>query len=71
LSQLTAPYQIFKVGDTGTNLTYAVSTDGINFLEVFSQARGAFFTTAPDQVGVYANANNASFAALCALVSVD
>jgi len=49
----------FRVGNDGTNLTYAFSENGYNF-QVFTstRAKNTFFTTGPDQVGYAINANN-------------
>lgn len=57
-----------KIGDDNTDLTFAISQDGVNFIEVASEARGTFFTTAPDQIGVFGNTNSASMQAASTLV---
>lgn len=64
----------FKVGDDGTNLTYSFSHDnGVSFVQLAQTARGAFFTTAPDHVGVCLNpfCNSYSASVGLTLVSVD
>lgn len=48
-----------KISADGTNLTYDISHDGINYVQLFTSVKGLFFTTAPDQVGFYYSANNA------------
>lgn len=40
-----------RIEDTGTNIVFYASGDGARWESVFSEARGTFFTTAPDQVG--------------------
>ncbi len=49
-----------KVGDDGTNLSYAISSDGVNFSTLTTIARGAYFSSAPDQVGILANTNDSA-----------
>lgn len=44
-----------KIVDDGTNRSFYASTDGYNWLEVYSVARGTFIT--PDQVGFLFNGN--------------
>lgn len=70
---VTAParYMTFKMADDGVNLTYSYSADGVNFAQLFQEARGSFFTTAPNQIGVFCNANNASFGDSITFVSID
>ena len=41
----------FKVEDNSTNLIMSMSNDGLNWIEVYTQGRTTFFTTAPDRVG--------------------
>ena len=45
----------FRIGDDGVDLTFDVGPNGIDWDEVFTEARGTFFTTAPDEVGFGAN----------------
>lgn len=71
---MASKYITLRISDAGGvagNLTYAWSTDGINFTNRFAAARNTFFTTGPDQIGVFVNSNNATFATTLALVSVD
>jgi hypothetical protein len=42
-----------KVTDNGTDITYFISNNGFEWLQLFTELRGAFFTTAPDQVGFF------------------
>ncbi len=44
-----------KIEDDNTNIKYFFSNNGSEWLELFSELRGAFFTTAPDQVGFFTN----------------
>lgn len=53
----------FRIADNGTNLTYYISGDGQNFIEIFTEARGAFFTTGPDEIGFCVDVNNTDFEA--------
>ncbi len=39
----------FEVEDNNTTIFFRISTDGVNYYELFSEARGTFFTTAPNQ----------------------
>lgn len=60
----------FKVTDDGTNLTYYVSHNGIDWLQIGQEARGTFFTTAPDQVGVgFDQCYNSTYAGAVSLLS--
>lgn len=51
----------FRLGFDGTTLTFSFSLDGQNFLQVFSEAKASFFTSAPDQIGWFVGASNASY----------
>lgn len=62
---------ILRVGDTGSNVTFSYSADGVNFLQMHSQSRTGFFTVGPDQVGVMVNPNNATYGVTCVLTAVD
>lgn len=55
------PGQVWaRMEDDGVDIKFALSTNGLEFQEVFSEARGTFFTTAPDEIGIYFNANHAT-----------
>jgi len=45
------PY-LMKIGYDGTNTEYMYSPDGIIYTTALTEAKNAFFTTAPDQYGV-------------------
>ena len=45
----------FKLSDDGTDITFSVSVDGVDWFEALSEARGTFFTTGPDRVGFCMN----------------
>lgn len=55
-----------KIENDGVNLTFFISGDGLNFSEVYTEAVGAFFTTAPDQVfwGIEMFTTSTSFGSL-------
>ncbi len=42
-----------QLQDNGTNIIYRVSTDGVNWYQLASEARGAFMVGGPDEVGLY------------------
>jgi hypothetical protein len=46
--------------DDGTNLTWSVSIDGQTFFQVYQSPRGNFFSTAPNQVGIFIDANTSA-----------
>lgn len=46
-----APFYVVKAVADGTNIAFSISTDGKNFYQVFSEAKGTFFTSAPNQIG--------------------
>jgi len=50
----------YKIEDDNTDLTFSHSWDGVNWHEVFSHARGTFFTTGPDQIGLIGNGGGGS-----------
>lgn len=52
-----------KIVDDNTNLTFYYSLDGYNFKQLYQAARTAFFTSAPDQIMLYASSSNSSLAA--------
>lgn len=39
----------------GTNITFHLSPDGFNWIQYYTEAKAAFFTTEPDQVGIFLN----------------
>ena len=43
----------FQIGDDGTNINFKVSVNGHDWRQVYTQLRGAFFTTEPKQVGFF------------------
>lgn len=51
-----------EMTDNGTNLIFRFSSNGLEFQEFHSETRGTFFTTAPDEIGIYMNVNDASIA---------
>ena len=52
---VTGAWLYFRLQDTGTNLVYSISFDGINYQQVFSAARGAFLATGPTRIGIFAD----------------
>jgi hypothetical protein len=48
------------IDDDGTNISFGVSHNGLVFTEIESELRGAFFTTAPNEVGFFMNVNDAT-----------
>lgn len=50
-----------QLENDGTNLNYSVSIDGINWYQLHTELLATWFTTAPDQVGLFIhNGNNHS-----------
>jgi hypothetical protein len=48
--------EVLRLADDGTTLTFSWSTDnGVNFVTLYSEARNAFFTTAPSNIGIFGN----------------
>lgn len=46
--------QWFRLADDGTNLTFSMSIDGMNFFTLYGPvSKTDFFTTAPDKVGFF------------------
>lgn len=43
----------FQIHDDGSDLYFRWSPNGVWFQDLFDQGRSAFFTTAPDQVGIF------------------
>lgn len=44
--------------DNGTNISFGMSCNGYNFITHYTETRGNFFSSAPDQVGFYFNTNS-------------
>lgn len=44
-----------QIEHTGTDLYYRRSIDGEHFMQQYTQAKNAFFTTEPDQAGIFIN----------------
>ncbi|HET6454326.1 MAG TPA: hypothetical protein VFI02_07975, partial [Armatimonadota bacterium] len=59
-----------KINDTGTGYTFSFSGDGQNFIQLHSENYvSLMFTDKADQIGIFANANNAaSYDAICTLL---
>lgn len=67
---LIVPTPVFlKVVDDGTNLTWSWGFNGLDFLQVYQGAKGAFLTGGPTAVGFYSNSNNATWDTSILLVS--
>jgi hypothetical protein len=49
-----------RVTDDGTNLRFAVSMDGVNFLEVGTEGRTVHMAGGPNEVGFFANVDSAA-----------
>jgi hypothetical protein len=64
---LPSPARYFKVLFDGTNLKYSLSWDGVTFMQLYSEAVTAGFTTAPSHYGVAAVSDNATYGAHCVL----
>jgi hypothetical protein len=55
-----------KIEYDNTNVKFSFSWDGVNFIQVLSEAKATHFTTAPDQVCFLGyDQNNSSFLCLC------
>ncbi len=53
------PYPVYlKIQADGTNINFSSSPDGVVYQQQFTQAKAAFFTTAPDRVGICIDNNN-------------
>lgn len=59
----------FQLSDDGTNLTISMSNNGVDFVPVYTAARTANFTAAPDQVAWGCGAHANAFDAYCSLLS--
>jgi hypothetical protein len=58
----------FRISNTGTNLTFSWSTDGINFFQVFSDAvSGGFVNATPNRCGFMLDGNSTQTAAINAM----
>ncbi len=62
----SAPF-FMKISDDGTNRICSFSSDGTNYYAIHTVGRTDFLTA--DQIGFYANANNASFDTAVTLLS--
>jgi hypothetical protein len=51
-------FRWYRIQKTGGNLNFFYSTDGQNFIQLYTEAQNAFFTTAPDNWCIAANGNN-------------
>ncbi|GAC1700206.1 MAG: hypothetical protein NVS9B4_01180 [Candidatus Acidiferrum sp.] len=64
LATQAAPVLFIKFRNDGTNIAYSVSTNnGNDFITIGSEAFATGFTTAPDRMGFYCEASNATNAA--------
>lgn len=61
------PIRWGKIAYDGTNIVFSVSHDGLNWLQLRSVGKTSYFTTGPDQVGIVANANQASGGLSCGI----
>ena len=52
LASHTFPFW-FRLEDDGVDIKFHISQDGVNFVELFSEARGTSFTSTPDEVGFF------------------
>lgn len=59
------PIRWGKISYDGTNIVFSVSHDGLNWMQLRSVGKTSYFTSGPDQVGVVANANQASGGLSC------
>ena len=57
-----------QLGFDGTNLTYALSGDGINYNIFKTAAKNAFFANAPDQIGFFLDTVGANLTAAARLI---
>jgi hypothetical protein len=57
----------FRIADDGVNRVSSWSFDGVNFNQFFSVGRTDFIT--PDQIGFFANGNNATYDACMNVIS--
>lgn len=55
-----AMVKFMRIKDDGTNLTFWISADGNTFVQILSVARGSYFTTAPNQVGLFVDGSGAN-----------
>ena len=61
------PVVWYRMADNGTNRTVSWSVDGNNWIQLFSEGRTTFLTA--DEIGFYADSNNASYPAAMTLLS--
>jgi len=61
----STPIRWGKIAYDGTNIVFAISHDGLNWMQLRSVGKAAFFSSGPDQIGVIANANQASGGLSC------
>ncbi len=67
-----APCITYRLGDTGTNLTFEYSGDnGGSWINLLTQSRSAYFTTGPDRIGIAIDPNSSTITASQTLLSVD
>jgi len=68
------PLMVWRIANDGTTLTFSYSTNnGVSFLTLATATVTGSFTTAPDNMGVYCNPNNAtnSYTNSITVISVD
>jgi hypothetical protein len=70
LPSLGAPVRMLRLADDGTDFKFSVSTDGVNFLQLYSASRTAF-TAAPDQWGFGLHISNATYPAAATFLGLD
>ncbi len=58
-----APVSLYKILNNGSNLTYYVSCDGANFVQIAQRTLTTDFTTGPTHYGIAAMAQNATWPA--------
>ena len=46
----------WRIQDDGTNLKFSISYDNVQWTQVYTEARGAFLSTGPTQVGIFSQA---------------
>lgn len=54
LTSMTSTIVWYRIGNDGTDLTFAYSADGRHFVTMFTKAKNDFFSTGPDEVGFHA-----------------
>jgi hypothetical protein len=68
---VTHDYHWLRIGDDGTDLTFALSTDGQNYFVTGSEGRTVFMAGGPDQIGFFANVDSAAGAFSMSVASFD